>query len=274
MNLPMSLEDLRAAVASRYTSLHRIATGGQATVFKATSVGDGQIVALKVYHSGQGEERTQREMKALAAINCPTIVRLTDSHNLVIGEGKYSYIATQFIEGEPLNDVLARGPLSLREVSAMGRDVALAIDALWQHRLVHRDIKPANLMRQADGKVVVIDLGIARHMQLSSITTAGVAWGTQGYMSPEQMRAQRALTCKSDIFALGIVLQEAMSGNHPTASRQEFLSFGGLPTASLRRNIDPTFGKLVDRMVQFRSVLRPNPIEVVTTLKTVASGGP
>lgn len=274
VSLPLTIAEIRAALAGRYESVHRIAAGGQATVFKAKSVADGQTVALKIYHSGQVEERTKREMKALSALDNKSIVRLSDVGELAIDEGKFQYIATQFIDGEPLSHALSRGPMPIQSVASMGRDVALAIEALWKHRLVHRDIKPANVMQKANGQSVVIGLGIARHMHMSSITTAGVAWGTPGYMSPEQMLAQRALTCRSDIFSLGIVIQEAMLGSHPVAFRQQLLLRGGVPTASLRPKVDPMLRDLVDRMVQERSALRPNPAEVATMLNTIASRGP
>ena len=269
MSLPMTLAELRTALAGRYANLRRVAKGGQATVFKATPVAGQHSVALKVYHSGQVEERTRREIEALSGLSCPTIARLMDSGELAVGANRYSFIATQFIEGEALNEVLSRGPLSLEDVSSIGRDVAFAVEALWRHRIVHRDIKPGNILRKADGQSVVIDLGIARHMQRTSITTTGVAWGTPGYLSPEQMLAQRALTCKSDVFALGIVLQEAVLGSHPTGRRQHLLAGGGLPTASLRRDIDSLFCELVDRMVHKRAVLRPSPVEVATILQSM-----
>lgn len=112
------------------------------------------------------------------------------------------FVATEFIEGEVLSAVLSRGHLPTGQVARIGREIALAIAALWVERLVHRDIKPNNIMFAHNGRAVLIDLGVARHLSLGALTTLGKTWGTDGYMSPEQANALRQLSCKSDIFSL------------------------------------------------------------------------
>ena len=101
--------------------------------------------------------------------------------------------------------------------------MAKAIDSIWKLRIVHRDIKPSNIMRKTSGRYCLIDLGVARHIDRTPLTNLGSTWGTVGYLSPEQCRFQRQLTCKSDIFSLAVVLTESALGKHPTNRNQEKL---------------------------------------------------
>src|SRR5205823_12550809 len=118
-------------------------------------------------------------------------------------------------------------------------------------------LKPYNIMLRPDGQAVLIDLGVARHIALDSLTTYGKTWGTEGYLSPEQARIVRSLTCKSDVFALGVVVQESLLGRHPTARHQQQLVAGGPATASLQAGLPTEFIALVDRMVHRDPVRRP-----------------
>src|SRR5262249_35827038 len=140
---------------------------------------------------------------------------------------KCMFVATEFLEGDVLSNVIKRGPLGVKSAARIAADIALAIGALWMERIVHRDIKPQNIMLKHNGRAVLIDLGVARHLSLGALTTVGKTWGTEGYMSPEQANAVRQLSCKSDLFSLGIVLQESVLGTHPTAYNQLALSGGG-----------------------------------------------
>jgi eukaryotic-like serine/threonine-protein kinase len=266
---PLTTEEVAAAFGGRFSTVEPLAAGGQGAVFRATSPGETGGVALKVYFEDQVEERTRREVNALRAMRGPTIVRLVDEGHCHIRGAKCIYIATTFIEGETLATALARGPLLPGEVARIGHDIALAIDEMWQQRVVHRDIKPANIMLTTAGGAVLIDLGLARHLALTSLTSKGKTWGTEGYFSPEQARGL-GLTCRSDIFALGVSLQESLLGRHPTSRRQRDLLSGGPLTASLRPKIPPELVTVIDEMVARSPINRPMPKAVAERLRRLA----
>ncbi len=141
--------------------------------------------------------------------------------------------------------------------------MAAAIDALWEapRRIVHRDIKPSNVMLADSGRAVLIDLGVARHTTLATLSAPNMAWGTLGHMSPEQAQARKSLTCKSDIFRLGVMIQQALAGRHPYGGQQGRLMNGGMPTANIA-NVPPDIERLVDSMVLRDPNLRPLPSRV------------
>lgn len=233
-------------------------------MFKAarSSVPD-QIVALKVYFPDQLQERTAREIDALRELRGDTLVRLIDAGTCTIRGHQCVYVATEFVEGEPMDRRLGTGPMSVREAVQVGRDVSAALDLLWSRRIVHRDVKPGNMMLSPTGRVVLIDLGVARHLSLSSLTTAGKTWGTEGYMSPEQMQMPRRLTCKSDMFSLGLVLQECLLGTHPTGRQQMQLANGGPRCFAVLPMLDHAVAILVDGMLTKKPERRPVPSFVV-----------
>ncbi len=247
----------------------RLGGGGQAAVFKAeVSSADGanaSAVAVKIYFADQLEERTAREVDALKKLSGDTIVRFHSEGTCQLRGRDCRYIATSFVEGETVAAALSRGSLSMKQVARVGHDAALAISEMWRHRLVHRDLKPPNIMLAASGRAVVIDLGIVRDLALSPLTTAGKVWGTEGYLSPEQCTG-RPLSCKSDVFALGIVLQQCLLGQHPTGGRQPNLLMGGPPTASLQSGLDPRVCILIDQMVVRYPHLRPDSERIAAEL--------
>jgi serine/threonine-protein kinase len=271
-NPPVTVDEINAAFPGRYASLEVLKSGGQGAVFKAVvAVGPaeplGTPVAFKLYNADQLEERTQREVEALRAIQVDSLVRFVDNGHADIRGVPCVWLETAFVDGECLANVLQRGPMAVRSVATIVCDIASAIEQLWIRRIVHRDVKPDNIMLRPNGHGVLIDLGVARHIEMPSLTTHGKTWGTEGYLSPEQSRAIRTLTCKSDIFALGLVAQEALLGRHPTGRRQQLLAGGGPPTASLQHGLPPVFCTLLDRMVHRDPVRRISPAEVVTGMR-------
>jgi serine/threonine protein kinase len=269
---PLSPAEVEMAFAGKFTDLRHVFAGGQGAVFKAAvplgsqSLSEG--VALKIYFPEQMAERTDREVGALRRISSPELVRLFDSGKVVLRGIECVYVATEFIQGEALSELVRRSPLSWEHVARVGIDVAAAIHQLWEERIVHRDIKPPNIMLASNGRSVLIDLGVARHLSLKTITLAGTTWGTLGYMAPEHVRAQRQLTCKADIFSLGIVLQECLLGRHPTRGRQDTLRSGGLSFSSLGVLLPEGISIELDRMVHKDAFRRPLPGDLVNTLRS------
>jgi len=270
-NPPLAADEVRTVFKDRYSDLIAIKTGGQGAVFCGT-VASGPLaggkVALKVYFADQLKERTERETTALRAITSASLVQLVGNGRIDFRGTPCVWLETAFVEGDSLAARIAAAPLSVAAASRIAVDIALAIEAIWTpHRIVHRDIKPDNIMVTPDGHAVLIDLGVARHTALSDLTTLGTAWGTQGYMSPEQAMARRSLTCHSDVFSLGIVVQQSILGRHPTNGDQDMLMNGGPSTAPLKAGLPAEFVALVDQMVLRRSFLRPAPQAVAERLQ-------
>jgi serine/threonine protein kinase len=269
-NPQLTTAEVEAAFAGDFVSIQQIPNGegGQGIVFKANpSIADISYVALKIYFPGSVSERAKREVEAMKRITCETLVKLHSSGHVTIRGQRCMFLATEFVNGELLTGIVARGPLIKRKAAQVGHDVALAIEAIWRARIVHRDIKPNNIMHTTNERSVLIDLGVARHLSMSPLTTLGKTWGTEGYMSPEQSLALRTLSCKSDIFSLGIVMQELFLGQHPTGYDQILLANGGIPTATMLPNLDVELIGLLDSMLRINPHLRPNPFDVARVLK-------
>lgn len=268
----LTAAEVSGAFPGMYSSVDPPREGGQGAVFRALTPA-GACHAIKVYFpdpGGQVEERTDREIIALQHIACPTIAALCGHGSLTLRGDVCRFVTTAYVDGEPLSDALVRSALDLPSVARLGRDLAAAIDVLWQARLVHRDIKPANVMLSDLGAAVLIDLGVARHTSLVSLTMTGATWGTRGYMSPEQAHARKALTCKSDVFSLGVLLQAALLGRHPTGNNQNLLLGGGIPTEPSLVSAAPMIGQLIDSMLLRDPNRRPLPAQIALALESLA----
>jgi serine/threonine protein kinase len=204
--------------------------------------------------------RVEREIKALTGFHHPNLANLVD-HGLVVVHGKtIRFVAWEYVDGEALDQRLLRGPLAARLVACIGRDVARAIEHIWTKRIVHRDVNPKNIMLRREEEVaILIDLGVARHLSETPITSEGLTWGTIGYLSPEQCRAESNLTCSSDIFSLGVVLQEALSGGHPTGADQNMLVTAPKKTSRLMAASPSGLADVIDSMLCLRAAFRPHP---------------
>ena len=263
---PLTESEVTAAFPRRFTTVATIFAGGQGAVFRCLPT-SGLAQAVKVYApdpSGQIDERTDREVQTLRRISCSSMVTLEDDGYVVIRGVQCRFVITPFIDGESLASRLARGAVPLQGSARIAVDVAAAIQALWEpERIVHRDIKPPNIMLATGGRAVLIDLGIARHTALVSLTATGSTWGTRGYQSPEHHACRKGLTCKSDIFALGVVLQEAMKGTHPTGGNQHLLMTTSITTSLQCPDVPASVATFVDSMLDRNPVRRPMPEQVI-----------
>jgi serine/threonine-protein kinase len=195
-----------------------IGAGAMGAVYRGKYVKTGQIVAIKVMAPGLGTTagsaaaRFEREANILKQLNHPNIVR-------VYGIGKYHgtpYYAMEFIKGESLDHVMARRDrMTWEEVVDVGQQLCAALQHAHEHGIVHRDLKPSNLMILADGTLKLTDFGIAKDLDVTALTAANSTVGTAAYMSPEQCKGDRNLTYKSDLYSLGVVLYELITGKKP-----------------------------------------------------------
>ena len=222
---------------SHYRILEKLGAGGMGEVYKAEDTRLRRVVALKFLSeelSGDpgAVERFQREALAASAINHPHICVVYD-----IGEhGGRRFIAMEFLEGMPLDRLIARGALPTEQVLELGTEVADALEAAHANGILHRDIKPANIFVNAGGRAKLLDFGVAQALPgagaLSAttkeqLTFAGAVVGTVGYMSPEQVRGE-PLDARSDLFSLGAVLYEMTTGRP---------AFGGATAGTIQESI-------------------------------------
>jgi Tol biopolymer transport system component/tRNA A-37 threonylcarbamoyl transferase component Bud32 len=212
---------LSTALRDRYVIERELGQGGMATVYLAHDVRHDRKVALKVLRPELaaviGAERFLVEIKTTANLQHPHILPLHDSGE---ADGTVFYVMP-FIEGESLRDRLNRErQLPVDDAIRIAREVADALDYAHRHGVIHRDIKPENILLH-DDRALVADFGIALAVSKSDggtrMTETGMSLGTPHYMSPEQAMGEREITAKSDVYALGCVLYEMLSGEPPFA---------------------------------------------------------
>jgi eukaryotic-like serine/threonine-protein kinase len=200
-------------IDGRYRLLRRLGSGGMADVWLAEDTHLQRQVALKILHRRFAQdrefvERFRREAEAAAGLSHPNIVAVYDRGDV---EGTY-YIAMQLLEGRSLKELIDQG-LTPEQSAALIRQVLEAAGFAHRNGVVHRDLKPQNVIVDAEGKATVTDFGIAR-AGASEITQAGSVMGTPHYLSPEQAQGQ-AVTAVSDLYAIGVILYEALAGRVP-----------------------------------------------------------
>ena len=193
--------------------------GASATVHRAYDRVLDRNVALKLFHdsASSGEVgRARDEMRLLALLDHPHLVTIHDAGPAATpGEGARPYLVMELVDGPTLAARLLQGPMPAEEVARIGAEVADALAHVHARGLVHRDVKPANLLLGSDGRTRLTDFGIARALdttlERSARTAPGFAVGTAAYLSPEQVRGE-PLTPASDVYALGLVLLESLTG--------------------------------------------------------------
>jgi tRNA A-37 threonylcarbamoyl transferase component Bud32 len=206
------LERLREALAPDYKVEREVASGGMGVVFLGHDVALDRRVAIKIIKpelaTAAAAERFVREARVLASLNHPNIVPV---HRAGESRGFYYYVM-DYLEAATLGDRLAAGPLPVGDAVALGRDVLSALEVAHQRGVIHRDVKPANIFL-LEGRAVLADFGIAKATATLSppLTADGRTVGSPGYMAPEQM-AGGDVTPVTDVFALGLVLYEAVTG--------------------------------------------------------------
>lgn len=219
-------EVLATALAQRYRLEDEIGRGGMATVYRALDQKHDRVVAIKAIHPelirGTGPQRFEREIKITGQLQHPHIVPLIDSD---VANGLLYYI-TPFIDGASLREHLRRGDvIPIEAAIRIARDTASALDYAHRREIVHRDVKPGNIMI-TEGRAIVTDFGIARAVGEASdrtLTAAGSVIGTLAYASPEQLRGDRDIDGRSDIYSLGCVVYEMLAGRPPFAGATDSL---------------------------------------------------
>jgi serine/threonine-protein kinase len=250
------LERLREAFAGRYEIEREVGAGGMATVYRAQDLKHERTVAIKILRpelaSALGGDRFPREIKIIAQLSHPHILPLHDS-----GEAAgFLYYVMPFVEGESLRAKLDReSPLSIQETMRILRGVADALAYAHAHGVVHRDIKPDNVMLSGR-HAIVTDFGVAKAVSAAGgekLTTVGVALGTPSYMAPEQATGDEDIDHRADIYALGVLAYEMLTGKQPfdRPTAQAILAAQVLdepePVSASRAGISPGLDALITR---------------------------
>lgn len=240
-----------------YKIIERLGSGGMGEVYLAQDARLDRLVALKVlppYFVSDDTRlrRFQREARAASALNHPNILTIHEVGEL---DGVH-FIATEFIDGHTIRELMAAGDLSLTDVLDIVGQVADALSAAHVAGIVHRDIKPENIMRRHDGRVKVLDFGIAKLLErtiadipaiTATQTETGVVLGTVGYMSPEQTRGLE-VDERTDIWSLGVVLYEMLAQHAPFTGATRMDTMVAIlerePASLFPENADPSLHRL------------------------------
>lgn len=200
-----------------YELSERLGTGTVGSIFLAKHKASGDVFAVKflspsVSNNALIVSRFHREMLILEKLSHPNILAY-------YGGGRHDeqlFYVMEYIRGGTLKDLLRRsGPLSWREAAESARQISAALQHAHNHGIIHRDLKPGNVFITETGELKLGDFGIARDTQAADLTEAGLTVGTYSYMAPELVRGERAVTGQVDLYALGCVLFELMTGHPP-----------------------------------------------------------
>jgi serine/threonine protein kinase len=202
-----------------------LGAGGMGEVYRATDTKLGRDIALKILpaemaHDPERLARFRREAKTLAQLDHPNIVTIHSVEEL----GGVHFLTMQLVEGQPLDRLICAGGLPFEQIVEIATTLGDALSAAHEKGIVHRDLKPANVMVSNDGRVKVLDFGLAKDIRTADLSDAtmtsdsrtqiGVVMGTPAYMSPEQTSG-RPLDHRSDIFSMGVLLHEMATGRRP-----------------------------------------------------------
>lgn len=234
---------------SHYQLLEKLGEGGMGVVYKAQDTKLDRLVALKflpshLSASDQDKARFLQEAKVAATLNHPNICTI---HAIEESDGQ-QFIVMEFVEGQTLRQ--KSQTYSVKQATDIAIQIADGLAAAHEKGIVHRDIKPENIMIRKDDIVQIMDFGLAKLRGSSRLTKDGATVGTIGYMSPEQVQGQEA-DHRSDIFSLGVILYELLSGQspfkgvHETAIMYEIVNVDVAPISSLKPEIDPALDAIV-----------------------------
>jgi eukaryotic-like serine/threonine-protein kinase len=252
-----------AILGGRYEILQALGEGGMGTVYKARDRELDRLVALKVIRPDLARnpaiiQRFKQELILARQVTHRNVVRIFD-----LGEADgIKFITMEFIEGKDLRSLLLEHKkFSPKEAAEIIRQVCLALDAAHTEGVIHRDLKPQNIMRDAQGRIVVMDFGLARSLESDGMTQTGALIGTMEYMSPEQGLGQE-LDQRSDLFTLGLIFYELLTGQAPYKADSALASLlkrtqeRAAPISSLDNQVPQVLSNIVAKCLERDPKLR------------------
>jgi serine/threonine protein kinase len=261
-------------LGGRYRLTAQVGRGSTSIVYRGVDEVLGRSVAVKVFDGPRSElnnpERQLAEMHALAAVDHPNLVTVFDAH-VADGDDEPTYLILELVAGTTLSALLADGPLPPQRVAEIGVALAGALSAVHAASVVHRDVKPGNVLLTTTGTVKLGDFGLARILDnAAEITTGGEVMGTAAYLSPEQV-ASAAVLFPSDVYSLGLVLLECLTGHREYDGDPATAALARL----LRRPAVPDFlpapwPQLLTDMTEPDPLRRPTIVSVLAILDAAA----
>jgi tRNA A-37 threonylcarbamoyl transferase component Bud32 len=246
--------EIGSTLGGRYRLVELLGQGGMATIYRARDAQLERDVAVKLLRPEFGRDpdflaRFRDEARSAASLSHPNVVSVFDFGEDASGP----FIVMELVDGEDLASILrGNGPLAPRQAARISAEVAKALQAAHARGIVHRDVKPSNILVSRDGRVKVADFGIARAVTESQLTLPGTTMGSVHYFSPEQARGEVA-TAASDVYALGIVLFESLTGQRPfsgdgaaAVAMARLTSPPPVPSA-VRSTVPPELDQIVQR---------------------------
>ncbi|MBL8612704.1 MAG: serine/threonine protein kinase, partial [Myxococcales bacterium] len=269
-----------AVVAGEYRLDEKLGEGGMGVVWRATHLPSGDRCAVKLLKAGRETEpknqaRLAYEARAAMAVEHPNVARV---RAVLETEAGAPFIVMDLLDGEPLRDYLQKHTsLDVARCAAIFEGVIAGVRAAHERGVVHRDLKPENVFLTPSG-VKVLDFGIAKKLRRDdedagppSLTSTGTVLGTPAYMAPEQLFGERDLDARADVWALGVMLDEALTGVHPFGREMGQVLKAitqGLrrPLGERRPDLPPALCAVVDAMVTRDTRARPSLEDVATVL--------
>jgi eukaryotic-like serine/threonine-protein kinase len=203
-------------LGGRYQILKMLGEGGMGAVYKARDLEVDRVVALKVIRPEYANRpeilaRFKQELVLARQITHRNVIRIFD-----LGQGDgIRFITMEYVDGQDLYSLLRSGePLTLERKVKIAREICRALEAAHEQGVVHRDLKPQNIMVENNGRILVMDFGIARSMEDTGLTHTGALIGTPAFMSPEQAKGEK-LDIRSDLFSFGVIFYEMLTGKAP-----------------------------------------------------------
>jgi serine/threonine protein kinase/tetratricopeptide (TPR) repeat protein len=250
-------------LGGRYEILQTIGEGGMGAVYKAEDRELGRTVALKVIRPELASnpdilQRFKQEILLASKVTDRNIIRIYD-----LGDADgIKFITMEFVEGDDLRHLLQRhGKLPATEAVDIMEQVVSGLRAAHRVGVIHRDLKPGNIMRASDGRVLVMDFGLARTLQGDGMTRTGTMLGTMEYMSPEQAQA-KDLDARSDIFTVGLILYELLTGTMPYQAESAIASLlkrtqqRAIPVSEIDKNVPGALSNIVSKCLERDPALR------------------
>jgi Serine/threonine protein kinase len=246
-----------------------------------------QIYAMKIFSAdfvfdefSKGEDnRVTREIEALKIVNSVFVVKYIFDGNFIDNGWKYYYVVMDYVEGEDLENALKSRAFSEEDAKKIFSSILQGIDAIHNAKLIHRDLKPANIYLLQDGSVKILDFGLSKLIDFTSITNTGDQLGTPLYMSPEQISDSKNIDYRSDYYALGVIffklLSKATPYGHITSREELYYKIKVEPPMSIRTllpTVDNSVDNLIELLLQKENYRRPNTVNDILKYLSVSEG--